>query len=422
MYTLVMQSSNHNPVYNAPNPPMPIPTGLSRAAFCLLLFTGIAFASDWQAPASQLAQRIAGITGPGAVAVNVINHSSLGPADVDDVRRKLVIELAAYGVQLAASDQAAASVQVSLSENLQGNVWVAEIRQGTNEPQIVMVTVPGSVRASEDRSAPLTIHKSLLWSDENRILDVAVINGNPAHMIVLQGEKIGLYRFQNSQWQQEQVLPLVHVRPWPRDLRGRLILRKDHLFDAYLPGVYCSSSATAPLTVTCDDSDDPWPLTGTPGDLNAFFSGARNFFTGALSPGIQKQKMAPAFYSAAPLPRDKYTLWAFAAVDGQVHFLDGVGDQALAQLGWGSDIASVHSGCGPGWQILANSGETGPGDAVRAFEVADREPTVVSPPVQFSGSITGLWADSDSTGVTAIARNVETGKYEAYRLTIDCHR
>lgn len=132
--------------------------------------------------------------------------------------------------------------------------------------------------------------------------------------------------------------------------------------------------------------------------------------------------MGPAFYSAAPLPRDKYTLWAFAAVDGQVHFLDGVGDQAFAQLGWGSDIASVHSGCGPGWQILASSGETGPGDEVRAFEVADREPTLVSPPVQFNGSITGLWANSDSTAVTAIARNAETGKYEAYRLTIDCHR
>ena len=395
--------------------------GLSRAAFCLLLFTGITFASDWQAPASQLAQRIAGITGPGAVAVTVINRSSLGPADVDDVRRKLVNELAAYGVQLAAPDQAAASVQVSLSENLQGYVWVAEIRQGANASQVVMVSVPGSARASENGSAPMTIHKSLLWSDENRILDVAVINGNPAHMIVLQGEKIGLYRLQNSQWQQEQILPLVHVRPWPRDLRGRLILRKDHLFDAYLPGVYCRSSATAPLSVTCDDSDDPWPLTGNPGDLNAFFSGARNFFTGALSPGIQKQKMAPAFYSAAPLPRDKYTLWAFAAVDGQVHFLDGVGDQAFA-VGWGSEVASVHSGCGPGWQILANSGEAGLGDAVRAFEVADREPTVVSPPVQFNGSITGLWADSDSTGVTAIARNVETGKYEAYRLTIDCHR
>jgi len=422
MCTLVMRCLIHNPVYNARNPPMLISVGVSRAAICLLLLAGVAFATDWQAPASQLAQRIAGITGPGAVSVTVTNRSSLSPPEVDDIRRKLVSELAGYGVQSAASDQAAASVQVSLSEDLQGYLWVGEVHQGTSEPVIVMVTVPGPVKASEDRSAPLTIQKSLLWSDENRILDVALIAGTPAHMIVLGDEKIGLYRLQNSQWQQEQVLPIVHVRPWPRDLRGRLVLRKDHLFDAYLPGVYCRSTATAPLSVSCDDSDDPWPLTGNPGGLNAFFSASRNFFTGALSPGIQKQKMAPAFSSAAPLPRDNYTLWAFSALDGQVHLLDGVGDQVLAQSGWGSDIASVRSACGPGWQILASSNESGPNDEVRAFEIADREPTLVSAPVEFNGGITALWADSDSTSVTAIIGNSETDKHEAYRLTIDCRR
>ena len=402
---------------------MPISVGVSRAALWLVLLSaGIAFASDWQIPARQLSQRIAGITGPGAVAVNVINRSSLSPSDIDDIRRKLLSELAAYGVRGAASDQSAATVQVSLSENLQGYLWVAEIHQGTSEPVVVMVAVPGSLKSSEARSAPLSIRKLLLWSDENRIVDVAVINGSPAHMIVLEGERVVLYRSQNSQWQQEQVLPVVHVRPWPRDLRGRLILRKDHLFDAYLPGVYCRSTTTAPLSVNCDDSDDPWPLTGNPGELNAFFSASRNFFTGALSPGIQKQTIAPAFYSAAPLPRDQYTLWAFAAVDGQLHFLDGVGDQAFTQLGWGSDIASVRSGCGPGWQILTTSNESGPSDEVRAFEVADREPILVSAPVQFPGVITALWSDVDSTGVTAITRNTETGNYEAYRLTIDCHQ
>jgi hypothetical protein len=420
-----MQGIIHNPVYNAPIPPMLISVGLSRAA-CLsllvLLHASMALAGDWQAPASQLAQRIAAITGPGTVAVTLVNRSSLTAADADDIRRKLLSELAAFGVQSAASEQAAATVQVSLSENLQNYLWVAEIHQGISEPVVVMIAVPGLVKGSEDRLAtPLSIHKALLWSDENRILDVAVLNGNPPNMIVLEAERIVLLRLQNGQWQQGQSLSLVHVRPWPRDLRGRLLLRKDRLFDAYLPGVYCRSTATAPLSVTCDDSDDPWPLTANQGDLNAFFSAARNFFTGALSPGIQKQTIAPPFFSAAPLPRDKYTLWAFAAVDGQIHFLDGVGDQAFAQLGWGSDIASLRSGCGPGWQILATSSEDVPTDEVRAFEIPDREPILVSAPAEFDGHITALW-DSDSTSVVAVARNSETGKYEAYRLSIDCHQ
>lgn len=421
-----MPGFRHNPVYNARILSMRISVAASRAAGCVafvLLFATVVLGSDWQAPSSQLAQRVAAITGPGMVAVTIVNRSSLTASDAEDVRRKILSELLAFGVQPANSDQAAASLQVTLSENLASYLWVAEVRQGTNEPAITMIAVPRLGQASVSRSTtPLTIHSALLWSDDHRILDLAVINSNPVHMIVLEPEQIILNRLQNNQWQQEQSMPLIHVRPWPRDPRGRLILRKDHLFDAYLPGVYCRSTATAPLSVTCEDSDDPWPLTGNGSDLNAFFSATRNFFTGALSPGVQKQTSTTPFYSAAPLPREKYTLWAFAAVDGQVHFLDGVADRILAQLDWGSDIASLRSGCGSDWQILATSNEGGPADNVRAFEIPDREPILVSPPVEFKGPITALWADSDSTSVMAISRNSETGKYEAYRLSIDCHQ
>ena len=420
-----MRSTTGNPVYNARNPPMRISVGFSGAA-CLVLMVllqaGAARAEDWQAPAGQLAKRIAGITGPGAVAISLVNRSSLTAADTDQIHRRLISELAAYGVQASASDQAASTLQVSLSENLQNYLWVAEIHQGTSEPVVIMISVPGAVEGPTRPSAPLSIRKSLLWSSDNRMLDVAVISGNPAHMIVLEPEKLGLYGMQNGNWQQEQSLAIVHVRPWPRDLRGRLMLRKDHLFDAYLPGVYCRSSTTTPLSVSCNDSDDPWPMTGSPGDPRAFFASTRNFFTGALSPGIQKQTTAPAFYTAAPLPRNEYTLWVFAALDGRIHFLDGMTDQTFPQLSWGSDIASVRSGCGPSWQILITTNGDGPADEVRAFEILDRQPAPVSGPAEFQGPITALWTDSDLSGVIAVSHNSETGKYEAYRLSIDCHQ
>jgi hypothetical protein len=421
-----MRSIRHNPVYNSPIPSMRISLGIRRSVHGLmlvLLFASTASAGDWKAPAGELAQKIAAITGPGAALINVANHSSLAASDVDDIHRKLVTQLAAFGVQPANSDQASVTVQVTLSQNLQSYVWVADVRQGTGESVVVMVSVPAPGGGfAQPSSTPFTIHKALLWSDENRVLDLAVVNSTPPNLIILEPEQIVLQRLQNDHWQQEQVLPLVHVRPWPRDLRGRLILRKDHLFDAYLPGVYCRSSAAAPLSVTCDDSDDPWPLTGNTDGLDAFFSGTRNFFTGALSPGIQKQTSVASFYSAAPLPHDKYTLWAFVTVDGQVHLVDGVSDLNLTQVGWGSDIASVRSGCGSGWQILATADQYGPTDSVKAFEIPDREPILVSPPAQFNGPITALWADSDATSVMAISQNSETGKYEAYRLSMDCHQ
>jgi hypothetical protein len=241
-------------------------------------------------------------------------------------------------------------------------------------------------------------------------------------MIVLEAENAVLYAVQGSHWQMQQKLAITHARPWPRDLRGRLVLRKDHLFDAYLPGVFCQSTTAAPLALKCRESDDPWPLATEPSGLSAFFAPSRNFFTGVLSPGVRKQTATAPFYSATALPRDGYTLWMFSAADGQVHLLDGMTDQTAARWGWGSDIAGVKSGCGLGWQVLATSRSEGAGDSVQAFEVADREAVAVSAPVEFGGGITALWTESDSASVIAVAQDSETGRYEASRLSINCSR
>jgi hypothetical protein len=420
-----MPSANDNAVYNARIPHMRAPSSRLPRAACLfvlmLMHAPMVLAGDWRAPEEQLARKVAAATGPGAVALDVVNRSSLSNADAEEIHRGLLTELAALGMRFVNADQAAATVRITLSENLQTYVWVAEIHQGNNEASVVMVSVPRSSPATvEHPAAALMIHKTLMWTDENRILDVALVNSNPQHMIVLEPENVVLSKFQDGRWQQEQSLPLSHSRPWPRDLRGRLFLRKDHLFDAYLPGIFCRSAATAPLAINCYESDDPWPLGTDSSGLSAFFTPTRNFFTGALSPGIEKQTTVKAFYSAAMLPRDKYKLWIFATVDGQVHLLDGVTDQTAAKLGWGSDIASVRSGCGLGWQVLVTGNGDGTGETVRAFEIADREPMVVSQPTEFTGGITALWADSDGTGAVAVSKNSGTGKYEAYRLSITC--
>src|SRR5580704_11400576 len=373
-----MPSARHNAVYNSRIPHMRAwSSRFPRAAcLCVLMLTHVPLilASDWRAPAEQLARKIA-----------------------------------------------AASVQITLSENVQSYVWVAEIHQGNNEASVVMVTTPRlGPPVVENSTVALTIQKTLLSTEENRILDVALLNSAPQHMILLEPESVVLLKLQEGRWQQEQSLPLSHSHPWPRDLRGRLALRKDHLFDAYLPGAFCRSLTTAPLALNCYDSDDPWPLGTDQSGLSAFFAPTRNFFTGALSPGIEKQTTGKAFYSAAMLPREKYKLWVFSTVDGQVHFLDGITDQTAAKLVWGTDIASVRSACGLGWQVLVTGNGDGAGESVTAFEIADREPVTVSQPAAFNGAITALWTDSDGTGAIAVSQHSETGKYEAYRLSIAC--
>jgi hypothetical protein len=421
-----MPSRHHNPVYNARIQEKRLAHAYFFRALCCLLFfvpATIVSATDWRAPAADLARKIAAATGPGAVAVEIINRSSLNSTESDDAGRELLAELAALGVHSAAADQAAATVQVSFSENLQNYVWIAEIHVGNNEPSLVMVTTPRTgPPAGEHPTAPLTIHKAVLWTDENRVLDIALPTGSPQIMIVLGPESAVLYALQSNHWQAQQTLTIAHSRPWPRDLRGRLVLRKDHLFDAYLPGVLCQSTTAAPLALKCRESDDPWPLGTEVFSLSAFFTPSRNFFTGALSPGVQKQTATAPFYSAAGLPREKYTLWIFSGIDGQIHLLDGLSDQTAMKWGRGSDIASVRSGCGLGWQVLADSRGDGAGDTVTAFEIADREPMAVSAGVEFHGSITALWSDSDGASVIAVAQDSETGRYEASRLSITCSR
>jgi hypothetical protein len=420
-----MRSANDNAVYNARIPHMRASSPRFPRVACFLVLTLVhapmILASDNRVPEEQLARKIAAATGPGAVALNVVNRSSLDRPEVETIRRGLIAELTALGVRFVNEDQAAATVLVALSENLQNYVWVAEIHQGNNEASVVMVAMPRSgFAAVEHPTSPLTIHKALLWTDEHRILDVGLVNTNPQHMIVLKAESVTLSKLQDGRWQQEQSLPIPHSHPWPRELRGRLVLRRDHLFDAYLPGIFCRSSAAAPLALNCYESDDPWPLGTDQSGLSAFFTPTRNYFTGALSPGIEKQTTVKAFYSAAMLPRDRYKLWIFATVDGQVHLLDGVTDQTAARFGWGSDVASVQSGCGLGSQILVTGNVDAAGDTVKAFEIADREPVAVSQPAEFNGDITAFWTDSDGTAVIAVSQDSETERYEAYRLSLTC--
>jgi hypothetical protein len=380
-------------------------------------------AADWTASERQLASSISAATGPGTVSLEVVNASSLSRQDVETIRRGLIAELVPLGVKLTKPEQAAATVKVTLSESLQNFVWVAEIRQGTNPPAVAFVTQPRTDSPGSIHEGPaVTLRRAPLWSQDDRVLDVATVeaNGVPLYMVVLDPAKVGVYRQQEGRWQLEQALPISHTRVWPRDLRGRLFLRKDHLFDAYLPGVFCSSSGAAPLTMTCRESEDAWPLFPEPYALSAFFAPLRNFFTGTLVPGLRKQTTTAAFYSAAPVPKSNYVLWILMARDGQLHLMDGMTDQAQPRPEWGSDIAAVRSACGSGWQVLATrSGDSG-ADSIRAFEFPDREPVALSSATELSGPVTALWSAADGNSAVAVSRNWETGKYEAVRLTVAC--
>lgn len=442
-------------VYNSAIPKV-IPNTVNRASIgesslyvvlCIFfLIPGLvteALAADWNVPEQQLARKIVAATGPGAVALTIENRSSLNHREGEIVTNGLHSALEALGLRFVTPEQAVATVAISLSENPTAYVWVAQIRQGDSKTTIEMVSTPRADSAAFSRdSVPLSLRKTPLWAQDGQILDALVLeeNATPSRIAVLGPEDISLYRFQGGRWQKEQALAVAHARPWPRDLRGRLVPGRDHLVDAYLPGVICHSASGTALTLNCRESDDPWPL--VPGQagggvsatfpslagstlpaipqVEAFFASTRNFFTGALAPALGTFATVPKFYSAAFLPRGKYVLWLFAAVDGQIHMVDGIRDQP-GRLNWGSDVVSLRTACGAGWQVLAtSSGATG-SDSIRAYEFPDRDAVLVSGSLDLGGTVTALWAEAKGDTAIAVTRNGGTGGYEALRVGVVCN-
>src|SRR4029077_1389204 len=125
-------------------------------------------------PISQLTGKITAATGPGVVALEINNRSSISSADTEEIRRELTASLATSGVRVWQPDQAAATIKLTLSENLQEYVWVAEIQAGANDSKVLLVSPPRTNFAAAAANAPaVTIRPTPLVSQADPILDVA---------------------------------------------------------------------------------------------------------------------------------------------------------------------------------------------------------------------------------------------------------
>jgi hypothetical protein len=425
---------------SCPAPTLRIVQRLAVTTLGILIF-GVAVAAraaDWSAPEQQLARKIVAVTGNSAVAVTFENRGSLGRRDAEIIQNGLRSALAAMGARLVEHDASGTPVRISLSENLASYVWVAQIVRNGSDPIVVMVSMPRPANDTARESVPLSLRKTLVWSQSDPLLDVAVLEENaaPLRIAVLGARAVSLYRSESGRWKLEQSLAISHTRPWPRDLRGRLVPAKDHLLDVYLPGVVCHS-VVGQTDLSCNDSDDPWPIgaagqganapsikgaNGTPeltAASRAFFGPSHNFFTGALTPPAGTTTTVPKFYSAAFVQREKDPIWIFASVEDGTRVVDASTNRA-AKWNWGSDLVGVRTSCGAGAQVLATSPNDDGNDFVRAFEFPDRDPVAVTTSLDFSGPISALWTESKGDTAIAIARNQETGNYEAFRLAVVC--
>jgi len=374
--------------------------------------------TKWDSPSADLAKQIAVLNGPGTGTLTIVNRSTIPTDELPAIRRALERELRTAGMVLRDRD-ADCDVRITLSQNLQGYLWVAEVQEGATT-KVAMLTVPGaSVREAAASMPAITLRTSLLYAQDDPILDLAmIVAGNEQHMIVLEPEHIRAYAPSGASWQLVQTYDIPSHAPLPRDLRGRIVPAPDHLFDAYLPGAVCTSAKAGEgwsMAVTCSNSDDPWPL----GSQKGFYNSEKNFFTGVVVPGFGL-KLTP-FYSAAELVRTGSTAFLFADVNGAVHVVESGSHKLLiGAQDWGSDIASVRSECGSGAQVLVSAAGWPSQDSLRAYEIQGREATAVSAPSAFNGTITAMWPDSNASSAVVIVRKPQESGYEAYRVSIAC--
>lgn len=390
------------------------------ACAILLLALPVALAAQEAQPlavaAQEFVQQILSRSGsPSAVALSFQNVSGL-PQDIQEAMQNAIFTaFRNANVRVAKPEQAAAQIQISLSDDWQASLWIATVQQASSS-QVVIKKIARAQRVSAVSVPLLTLRKITVWQQEGQILDFFQDNQN---LLLLEPGQLSLYASDSGQWRPRQTLGIPHQRPWPRDGRGRLEVRNGHV-DAFLPGTRCTGTISPPA-LDCRASDDPWPIDA---GLIAFFSPQRNFFSGLLAGQNGGASVGP-FFSGASWQNGSQRTWLFTGTDGRTRlFQNDPGSPVATYNGWGSTVAVVHSICGSGWQVLASSpADVTRPDSVQAVEIDGREPLPVSAPVEFSGPVEALWpAGNYNQVVNGVVQSLVTGKYEAFTLTVICNQ
>ena len=353
---------------------------------------------------------------PSAITVTFQNVSGLPQEAQESLQNLIFTAFRNSGTRLVKAEQALAEVQVAFSEDWQGYVWIASIKQGSAS-QLVIRKVARPQRTASSRTPTLTIRKITVWQQDGAILDFFQDKQN---LVVLEPGQLSLYVNDSGQWRPRQTLGVTHQHEWPRDLRGRLQVNGGQI-NIFLPSVRCSGTISPP-SLDCRTSDDPWPV--DQGSLVAFFSPRRNFFTGLLA-GQTAGASVPPFFSGATWQNGDTRQWLFAGIDGRVRvFQNDLAATPATLTDFGGLLAVVRSGCGSGWQVLASAptDSTHP-DSIQAVEIVGREALPASSPVDLSGSVEALWtAGKESQVVNGVLQSQATGKYEAFTLTVSCNQ
>jgi hypothetical protein len=260
---------------------------------------------------------------------------------------------------------ASSRVRITLSEDVRGLLFVAEVWSGDNRQVAILPWAPAPLARANPR---VSIAKKPLWTQLNPILDI-LLTDSDSEMLVLSTDNVSSYRWMGDKWTPTATATLVLSRPMPRDPRGRLEATAGG-FEAFLPVATCTGAWNPELELTCANGTANWH-----GTVGTHWLADRNVLEG--------ETPNPSFE------------------------------------GWGSDWASVADPCGAGTVVIASSQNT-EHDSVRAYLIRDGQANPVSDPLPQPGPVTALWPAESTRQATLVVHNLQTGNYEASRLGLAC--
>lgn len=410
-------------------------------SFPLQLAFAAPSSSQWDQSAAAIAEKIAGVLGPGQTRLTIRNLSSISADEIPAIRAQLEADLKAHGVSISGAESAS-SVRVTLSESATKRLWVAEITEG-NQIQVVMEDLGLVQTARASSSGGILLRKQMILATQEPPL---ALLETPGGFLVLEPQQIVLYGRTADGLKPVKQANLRLRSLLARDPRGILSLSGNgQEFEAWLAGSQCTgptgvSEQTADWSVRCSSSDDPWPILSSAAvspaltagmnlpvaagaqnvSLKAFYNSARNYFTGVITPSAGFD--VPPFYSAAQLWRPSSGPGVLiGGIDGQVRLVENNSLHAMSGTrDWGSDFAVFQPGCGGGEQIIASGSGEAVHDSLRAYELPAFEAIPASAPLSLDGSVTALWASPDGRSLIAAIRK-GTDQYEVDRVSALCN-
>jgi hypothetical protein len=377
--------------------------------FTLILLSPPAPADTLEESARLLARKVWAYLHGSSVSLEFRNLSSLGIAEFAGISTAFQGELQRRGVKILAAD-AAANLMVSITQNPTAYIGVVQIRRKENTETLLETIGLVNGHATPEPAFRLVLHREFLFSSDSPIVDV-MLDNDAKHAYALGVQEISSYEWRAEQWMLTRSENLPTHRPLERGGRGLIFQGIDSL-TVYFPGELCRVSTVSGEGWSCEKYTERMPVRSV------------------SSEAIAGKKFGP-WISAAQFETDEKIKVIVTGQDGLARLYEDGADPAAVFTNWGSEIASVYSGCGSGWQLLVTGkGDWTMTDAVQAMDIKERRAQSVSASMEFAGPIVALHAPATRTADNSIAnskavavdRNLQTGRYEAYQLSITCSR